>query len=608
MSLRAEVADADEMFSSPIISPLYTNTIVETNNENNNDNDNDIDNENNNNKSEDPNAENQNNKLRPRYNISPTLGNRIEQVSSQTEKSLPAPSQIKQAEFNRSKNKTPSQNTTAAHYHHTPSTSDPFGNITQPNIIGNLNGMISPLDLPAGLSVAQNNGVQNNVAQNAVIPNNQPDEIMPLDIPDSPDCNNDSYNKFVGGYGGYFFGDQKNNHRQYNNNGFFCGGWVEGGIFFSTNSNDSQTPIIKYNDRNSEFTMNQLYLTLGRKLNRRHNWFEIGGQIDLLFGTDYLYTSSVGLETRRTNKYVGGNTIYPDEAAAHWNGAHGKRLGNTAALYGLSLPQAYGEIRLPVNENTTVKVGHFYANNGIESAAAVQNFFYSHSYGYMFGQPVTLTGAIINSELPSYRRSRIRQIFIAGITQGWDMFDRQGDINFVAGLKYVSKKNERNYVSFITQIGKQSDANSHSRINYTLAINRQLTERLSDSWEHNFGYEKNGVILKNDDACWISVAKYFKYDISSKLSVGLRAEWFMDDGLSRVIKVYDSWISYYTGKNYFEVTLGANWRPAQNIIIRPELRFDWSDFKQHSLVLPAAGAYNGHKNMTSFAVDAIIRF
>jgi hypothetical protein len=199
------------------------------------------------------------------------------------------------------------------------------------------------------------------------------------------------------------------------------------------------------------------------------------------------------------------------------------------------------------------------------------------------------------------------------------MFDKQGGLNYIVGTKSVSRRNERNYVALIAQIGRQSDSNSNSRISYTLTINRQLSERLTDSWEHTFGYEEDGAMkflssTREDygKSCWVSLAKYLKYEITSNLSVGIRAEWFRDEGLARVQKApIDSMFFYYTGKNYYELTLGANWQPTQNITIRPELRFDWSDVKLYShFPIPPLkhGSYNGNTNMTSFAVDAIIRF
>lgn len=603
LNLGNEIAESDEIFSSPITVPLYTNTVVETDNNDNN-NDNTIE------------SENKNDKLRPRYNIAPNLGNRIDLVSAQTAKSLPGQSPIKHAEFNTLKpNPTsaiPSANSATHNFSPFDST---LPTVNQPNIADNLT-----YDLAGKISSSDSI-----VTPNALAKNYQQNEIMPLDIPQEPNCNsnysNSSYDKFIDKYAEYILGAENHRYLKQYNCGLFCNGWIEGGIFLNSNPpEDKRNPVLQYNDRDREFVMNQLYISFGRKLTYRRNWFELGGQIDLLYGTDYFYTSAVGLETRRS-MYLGKgkNTIYPEEAAAHWNASHGKRRNNTAALYGLSLPQAYGEIRLPFSWDTTIKTGHFYANTGIESATAARNFFYTHSYNFMFGQPTTLTGILITSEVPAiYHSSKSRQTLIFGITQGWDMFDKQGGLNYIIGTQTISRHNEQNYISFIAQIGQQSESNSNSRISYTLAINRKLSDRLTDSLEHNFGYEKDGAVELGQflqeqyrKSSWISVAKYLKYDITGNLSIGLRAEWFRDNGLARIQQITkNSPGFYFTGKNYYELTLGANWRPTPNITIRPELRFDWSDVRSHahSNTIPNYDRYDGKSNMTSFAIDTLIRF
>ncbi|MDR2345737.1 MAG: porin [Planctomycetaceae bacterium] len=629
-----EITEISDNFSSPITTPLYTNTVVETNGNNNVNDENNNNTNDHNNESDHNNNRNKNHKLRPRYNITPNLDNRIELVSAQEVKPSSETQSGKGAGFNSSQNNLTVPNSLSNSLSNYSSSlgSVPLNSpltiaqvpVPIPSIpnnhANNLTGTAAPLELPELSTELSASASSNMFAQD-----NQHYAISPLEIPQTPDCNNNySYNKFIDQYTGYFFGNKNHKFRQLNNNssdGIFCNGWIEGGIFLNADSPDSkENSLIQYNDRDREIIMNQLYISFGRKLTYRRNWFEIGGQIDLLFGTDYFYTSALGLETRRASYIAEGNAIYPEEAAAHWNAPHGKRRGNSAALYGLSLPQAYGEIRLPVSWNATIKAGHFYANCGIESAAAAQNFFYTHSYSFMFGQPTTLTGAMFNAEIPTnYRTLRNRQMLMFGITQGWDMFDKQGGLNYIIGFKSISRKNSQNYISFITQIGKQAESDSNSRISYTLTINRQLTERLTDSWEHNFGYEKNGAVEylstqkeKFGESRWISIAKYLTYDINSNLSIGLRAEWFRDNGLARIQKAsIDSLLFYYTGKNYYEITLGANWKPSPNITIRPELRFDWSDVRIYShfpLTRPKNGIYNGNNNMTSFAVDAVIKF
>jgi hypothetical protein len=87
-------------------------------------------------------------------------------------------------------------------------------------------------------------------------------------------------------------------------------------------------------------------------------------------------------------------------------------------------------------------------------------------------------------------------------------------------------------------------------------------------------------------------------------SLGLRMEWFRDEENSRVLAIpIDSAAS---GGNYYEASLGLNWRPSPRFTLRPELRWDWSD------VTPQGdrGMYNDFldKNQFTFATDLIFTF
>ena len=58
------------------------------------------------------------------------------------------------------------------------------------------------------------------------------------------------------------------------------------------------------------------------------------------------------------------------------------------------MPQLYVEVAAPLLNGVSLKAGHFYANMGYERVAAPDNFFYSHSYSFIFGEPFTFTGAM----------------------------------------------------------------------------------------------------------------------------------------------------------------------------------------------------------------------
>ena len=52
-------------------------------------------------------------------------------------------------------------------------------------------------------------------------------------------------------------------------------------------------------------------------------------------------------------------------------------------------------------------------------------------------------------------------------------------------------------------------------------------------------------------------------------SAGGRMEWFRDDDGVRVVAG--------NAGNYYEATLGVNYKPHSNFLIRPEIRWDWYD-------------------------------
>jgi hypothetical protein len=70
-------------------------------------------------------------------------------------------------------------------------------------------------------------------------------------------------------------------------------------------------------------------------------------------------------------------------------------------------------------------------------------------------------------------------------------------------------------------------------------------------------------------AAWWSLNQYALYEINDCWGAGLRFEWFRDDKGTRVPGAA-------TGANFFEVTAGLNWTPYENLIVRPEIRGDWT--------------------------------
>jgi hypothetical protein len=85
----------------------------------------------------------------------------------------------------------------------------------------------------------------------------------------------------------------------------------------------------------------------------------------------------------------------------------------------------------------------------------------------------------------------------------------------------------------------------------------------------------------------IGINQYLIYTISEKVGVGGRAEWWKANGSS-----------------VYQLTAGVNFRPIPNLIIRPEIRYQWSPHYDQFPVV--ADTYSFGEGI--FGIDAIFTF
>jgi len=137
-------------------------------------------------------------------------------------------------------------------------------------------------------------------------------------------------------------------------------GWLDQGFTWNPAepANRFNGPVT-FNDRSNEYQLNQMYLITERVTKTEDKEWDIGGRVDLLYGTDHRFTAAAGLETE-------------------WN--EGERF------YGLAMPQLYADLAY---QKWVFRFGHFYTVHGYEVVPAADNFFYSHSYGLQYGEPFT---------------------------------------------------------------------------------------------------------------------------------------------------------------------------------------------------------------------------
>ncbi len=368
--------------------------------------------------------------------------------------------------------------------------------------------------------------------------------------------------------------------------------WLSQGFTWNTDDPDNNSNVpLTFNDRSNEYQMNQLYLALGREVSTSGGW-DIGGRVDLLYGTDYFFTQSAGLETRT-------------DGTPRWNSSDGPRraAGSSAAMYGLAMPQLYMELFAPIGPGIKFKLGHFYTAIGYESVMAPENFFYSHAFTMQYAEPFTHTGML--SEFALTRRLDV----LAGFTRGWDNWeDPNSDLGFLGGFSWTAPSEKSSIALTVHSSSEDADGNNNRTV-YSLVYTRRLGCRFQYIMQHDFGTEELAEVGQdgtNEVAKWYGINNYLLFDASDRLRLGIRAEWFRDQDNSRVLALPLE--SVTEGGNYFGLTAGANWQMADRWTLRPEIRWDWSDVEVPSL--GREGMYNNftERNQLTLATDMIFRF
>ena len=379
-------------------------------------------------------------------------------------------------------------------------------------------------------------------------------------------------------------------------------GWIAQSMTFNPDRPDTNTNgPVSFTDRANEYQLNQLYLIFERVLDQTKEEIQFGGRVDALFGSDYYFTTSRGLEmeqdgTHRWNRQKGPNrTVYGP---------------NNGRLHGLAMPQAYAEI---AGYDSSVKIGHFYTIIGNEVVTAPQNFFATHAYTMQYGEPFTHTGVLWNYKIND------NWSINNGIVQGWDNFDDTNDVkSYLGGVTYTNADTGTTLAFAIVHgeerlvFGDPDNRYRNDRTMYSIVLTQNLTDKWTYVIQHDNGQQQGANEVTDATgftyrrkAEWYGINQYLFYQINDNLKAGVRYEWFRDDDGYRVLGDQEAC-------NYHELSVGLNWKLFDCVMLRPECRYDWADKRgsqPYDLSDDGAGGRigrDGHQFL--FTTDLIITY
>ncbi len=248
-------------------------------------------------------------------------------------------------------------------------------------------------------------------------------------------------------------------------------------------------------------------------------------------------------------------------------------------MYEWALPQLFAELAVG---DLSVKAGHFYTPVGYEVIPSGGNFFLSRQLTFYNSEPFTHTGV-----LGTYTANDNLQI-LSGWTAGWDTgFDRfNGGSNFLGGFIYtLSDAATFTYLNTIGNFGARGDGAVNSLIlSYNWDEKIQSVHQL-DILGTNLGTDFATTGIADNSVGQIN---YLFYTINDQLKAGVRQEWYKADGVS-----------------YNTLTYGVNIKPAEALVIRPEVRHMWAPGANNSAAAPGHGDLF---NDTVFGIDAIVTY
>lgn len=300
---------------------------------------------------------------------------------------------------------------------------------------------------------------------------------------------------------------------------------------------------------------------------------------------------------------------------------------------GYDLAQVYGEVHLPwfTEGGLDIKGGRWYTLAGYEQVPAVARPLLSVPYMFVFGQPFTHVGALTTLHLTD------KINVYNGAINGWDRwFNANYDYGYIGGFSWTGNEdrttfaftcvwgpnqfprflpnNQQIYPTGYINIPQLAGLvnpgyERNDRTLFTSVLTHAWSDKLTQVLETDQGWERSVPGLASggqngaaESQQWFSFGNWFLYEFNEKLTGVWRSEifWDMQGGRTSLLALVGGQPDFQ-GDRFYEMTLGLIYKPCPNLWIRPEARYDWTQYHEY---------YSGgtRKSQATLAFDVIVLF
>lgn len=313
------------------------------------------------------------------------------------------------------------------------------------------------------------------------------------------------------------------------------GGYVEGS--YSWSDADAPDGVIvgrSFDRKDDEFMFNAFQLKLERPV-ESDKW-DAGFVAKLLFGQNATLVQSAGLN-----------------------------LGDQG-----DLQEGYAWLNAPIGNGLQFKVGKWVTLMGVEVIEDVVNPTWSEGNQFLLVENFTGTGVEVSYRWNDHIDTQVR------VYNGWDVVEDNNDAKSFMGRLGITLENTA--ISIVPYGGPEQAGNdSDWRRGVNVVVSQTLSDQFTLLAQGDYGSEEGNAALPDptQDAEWWAAGLWALAELSPKLGLGFRADYMDDmDGARTSGSPFTAPFPANTGNRLWSLTLTLNSRLWENVLVRPEVRYD----------------------------------